>query len=158
PRQAEADARLEPHGRHPDDARRRDREVRADPDLQRHARLPHVQARHACRHRHEGDQGREDPRACLQAGRLRPGDRSLMAAELENGYVPRLKERYDEELRMQLREELGLSSVMQVPRIQKITLNMGVGEAKTDAKALDAAIEELTTIAGQRAQLRRARK
>ena len=47
---------------------------------------------------------------------------------------------------------------MQVPRIQKITLNMGVGEAKTDAKALDAAIEELTTIAGQRAQMRRARK
>ena len=47
---------------------------------------------------------------------------------------------------------------MQVPRIQKITLNMGVGEAKTDAKALDSAIEELTTIAGQRAQVRRARK
>jgi large subunit ribosomal protein L5 len=47
---------------------------------------------------------------------------------------------------------------MQVPRIQKITLNMGVGEAKTDSKALDAAIEELTTIAGQRAQVRRAKK
>ena len=47
---------------------------------------------------------------------------------------------------------------MQVPRIQKITLNMGVGEAKTDSKALDAAIEELTTIAGQRAQMRRAKK
>ena len=58
----------------------------------------------------------------------------------------------------QLQEELGLSSIMQVPRIAKITLNMGVGEAKTDAKALDAAIEELTTIAGQRAQVRRARK
>jgi large subunit ribosomal protein L5 len=47
---------------------------------------------------------------------------------------------------------------MQVPRISKITLNMGVGEAKTDAKQLDAAIEELTIIAGQRAQVRRARK
>ena len=47
---------------------------------------------------------------------------------------------------------------MQVPRLQKITLNMGVGEAKTDAKALDSAIEELTTIAGQRAQVRQARK
>ena len=47
---------------------------------------------------------------------------------------------------------------MQVPRIEKITLNMGVGEAKTDAKQLDAAIEELTMIAGQRAQIRRARK
>ena len=72
--------------------------------------------------------------------------------------MPRLKERYEEELRAQLKDELELASVMQVPRLQKITLNMGVGEAKTDAKALDAAIEELTTIAGQRAQLRRARK
>jgi large subunit ribosomal protein L5 len=47
---------------------------------------------------------------------------------------------------------------MEVPRVLKITLNMGVGEAKTEAKALDSAIEELTTIAGQRAQIRRARK
>jgi large subunit ribosomal protein L5 len=73
-------------------------------------------------------------------------------------YVPRLKERYERELRPALQEELGLRSIMQVPRITKITLNMGVGEAKTDAKALDSAIEELTTIAGQRAQVRRARK
>ena len=72
-------------------------------------------------------------------------------------YTPRLKERYLE-LRPQLQEELGLSSIMQVPKIEKITLNMGVGDAKTDAKALDAAIEELTTIAGQRAQVRKARK
>ena len=72
--------------------------------------------------------------------------------------VPRLRQRYDEEIRGALTEELGLDSVMQVPRITKITLNMGVGDAKTDAKALDAAIEELTTIAGQRAQVRRARK
>jgi len=47
---------------------------------------------------------------------------------------------------------------MQVPTVSKITLNMGVGEAKTDAKALDSAMDELTIIAGQRAQLRRARK
>jgi large subunit ribosomal protein L5 len=76
----------------------------------------------------------------------------------ENGYVPRLKERYENELRAQLMEELGLSSVMQVPRLQKITLNMGVGDAKTDAKQLDSAVDELTTISGQRAQTRRARK
>jgi large subunit ribosomal protein L5 len=73
-------------------------------------------------------------------------------------YTARLKTLYEEELRGQLKEELALSSVMQVPRVRKITLNMGVGEAKTDAKQLDAAIEELTTIAGQRAQTRRARK
>ena len=73
-------------------------------------------------------------------------------------YSPRLKEQYERELRPRLKEELGLASIMQVPQIEKITLNMGVGEAKTDAKQLDSAIEELTTIAGQRAQVRKARK
>jgi large subunit ribosomal protein L5 len=73
-------------------------------------------------------------------------------------YVPRLKQRYNDELRAQLQEALGLDSIMQVPRIEKITLNMGVGEGKTDAKALDSAVDELTIIAGQRAQVRRARK
>jgi len=73
-------------------------------------------------------------------------------------YVPRLKQRYNEELRGQLQEQFELSSIMQVPTISKITLNMGVGEAKTDAKVLDAAMDELTIIAGQRAQMRRARK
>jgi len=72
--------------------------------------------------------------------------------------APRLKQRYEEEIRSSLKEELQLSSIMQAPQITKITLNMGVGEAKTDAKALDAAIEELSTITGQRAQVRRARK
>jgi large subunit ribosomal protein L5 len=75
-----------------------------------------------------------------------------------NGYEPRLKGVYEREIRPRLQEELGVSSVMQVPRLQKITLNMGVGEAKTEAKALDGAIEELTTIAGQRAHVRKARK
>ena len=57
-----------------------------------------------------------------------------------------------------LKEQFELTSIMQVPTISKITLNMGVGEAKTDAKVLDAAMDELSIIAGQRAQLRRARK
>src|SRR5205823_934466 len=65
---------------------------------------------------------------------------------------------YERELRPRLKDELGLSSVMQVPEVTKITLNMGVGDAKTEAKALDSAMEELSTIAGQRAQMRRARK
>ena len=72
--------------------------------------------------------------------------------------MPRLKATYEQEIRARLKDELGLSSIMQVPRVQKITLNMGVGEAKTEAKVLDSAIEELTTIAGQRAQVRLARK
>jgi large subunit ribosomal protein L5 len=73
-------------------------------------------------------------------------------------YTPRLKEQYEQEIRPRLKDELGLDSVMQVPHIEKITLNMGVGEAKTESKLLDSALEELTTIAGQRAQVRRARK
>ena len=81
-----------------------------------------------------------------------------MATATQTAQRPRLKERYDEELRTRLKDELGLSSIMRVPRLAKITLNMGVGDAKVEAKALDSAIEELTTIAGQRAQVRKARK
>jgi large subunit ribosomal protein L5 len=81
-----------------------------------------------------------------------------MSSVVENGYQPRMKKLYDGELRARLKDELGVSTVMQVPRVSKITLNMGVGEAKTDAKQLDSAIEELTTIAGQRAHVRLARK
>ena len=73
-------------------------------------------------------------------------------------YTPRLKEQYESEIRPALKDDLELKSIMQVPRLTKITLNMGVGEAKNDAKQLDQAIEELTTIAGQRAQIRKARK
>ena len=81
-----------------------------------------------------------------------------MATAADETYVPRLKQRYNEELRQSLKEQFDLDSIMQTPRITKITLNMGVGEAKTDAKVLEAAMDELTIIAGQRAQLRRARK
>jgi large subunit ribosomal protein L5 len=79
-------------------------------------------------------------------------------AVAEQTYTPRLKQRYFDEIRDRLKDELGYASIMEVPRVSKITLNMGVGEAKTEAKLLDAAMEQLTTIAGQRAQLRRARK
>jgi large subunit ribosomal protein L5 len=73
-------------------------------------------------------------------------------------YTPRLKQQYNDELRASLKEQLELDSIMQVPSIEKITLNMGVGEGKTDKKQVESAIEELTIIAGQRAQIRRARK
>jgi len=72
--------------------------------------------------------------------------------------VARLKERYIEEIRPQLLERFGYSSVMQVPRLQKITLNMGVGEAKQNTAMLDAAAEQLAVIAGQKPAVRRARK
>jgi large subunit ribosomal protein L5 len=83
---------------------------------------------------------------------------SVAGAPTPETYVPRLKQRYESEIRGRLKEELALSTIMEVPRVSKITLNMGVGEAKTDAKALDAAIDELTVISGQRAQVRRAKK
>jgi large subunit ribosomal protein L5 len=72
--------------------------------------------------------------------------------------VPRLRERYDDEVRSALQESLGLSSPMAVPRLEKITLNMGVGEAKTNAKALDEAVEQLATITGRRPVITRAKK
>ena len=81
-----------------------------------------------------------------------------MMATVQETYMPRLKQRYRDELRGELREQLGLSSIMQAPTVSKITLNMGVGEGKTDAKQIDSALDELTVIAGQRAQVRRARK
>jgi large subunit ribosomal protein L5 len=79
-------------------------------------------------------------------------------AATEETYVPRMKQRYNDELRSKLKDELQLESIMQSPTVSKITLNMGVGEGKTDAKQIDAALDELTIIAGQRAQVRRARK
>jgi large subunit ribosomal protein L5 len=76
----------------------------------------------------------------------------------ENGYVARLKRQYEQEVRPALQQQFELSSIMQAPRIEKITVNMGVGEAKTNARALDSAVEELTTITGQRAKITRAKK
>ncbi len=70
----------------------------------------------------------------------------------------RLKVRYLEEIRPALMERFGYSSIMQVPRIEKIVLNMGVGDAKQDSKMLEAAQDQLATIAGQKPNVRRARK
>jgi large subunit ribosomal protein L5 len=70
----------------------------------------------------------------------------------------RLKQRYIEEIRPALIERFGYSTPMQAPRLLKITLNMGVGDAKQDSKVLDAATEQLGTIAGQQPSVRRARK
>jgi large subunit ribosomal protein L5 len=70
----------------------------------------------------------------------------------------RLKTRYEEEIRPALIKRFGYSSVMQAPHVEKVTLNMGVGEAKQDSKVLKAAREQLATIAGQQPSVRRARK
>jgi len=72
--------------------------------------------------------------------------------------MSRLKERYNDEIRAQLIERFGYTSPMQAPQIQKITLNMGVGDAKQDSKVLEAATGQLATLAGQQPSVRRARK
>ncbi len=71
--------------------------------------------------------------------------------------MSRLQELYTKELAPRLREELGLANVMEVPRITKVTLNMGVGEAVADKKILDNAVADLTKIAGQKPVVTRAR-
>ena len=71
---------------------------------------------------------------------------------------PRLRERYREEIQPALIGKFGYSSPMQAPRLEKITLNMGLGEGKQDSKVFEAATEQLATIAGQHPNVRRARK
>jgi len=73
-------------------------------------------------------------------------------------YVPRLKVRYREEVLPGLRQELGYANSMQVPRLQKVVINMGVGDALKDARMLEAATQDLAVITGQRAVVTKARK
>ena len=73
-------------------------------------------------------------------------------------YIPRLRKKYEEEVAPKLMERFGYKSPMQIPRIKKIVINMGVGEAVQDIKQLDKAVEDLTAIAGQRPEIRRAKK
>jgi large subunit ribosomal protein L5 len=81
-----------------------------------------------------------------------------MEASAPPNIPPRLKERYEQEIAPALRKRFGYKSPMEVPRIEKITLNMGVGDAKQDSNVLDAAAEQLATLAGQAPNIRRARK
>jgi len=72
--------------------------------------------------------------------------------------VPRLKQRYHDEIRAQLKDSLGLGNVMQVPRLEKVVLNMGVGAATDQARLLEGAITDLETITGQKPLTTRAKK
>jgi large subunit ribosomal protein L5 len=72
--------------------------------------------------------------------------------------MPRLKQRYREQIAPALRTELELDNVMQVPRLEKIVVNIGLGEAINDSKALEGALRDLTTITGQKPRVNRARK
>jgi large subunit ribosomal protein L5 len=72
--------------------------------------------------------------------------------------IPRLKTRFREELLPRLQSELGFGNPMQVPRLEKVVLNMGVGDSLKDGRLLDAALEDLTTVTGQKPLVTRARK
>jgi large subunit ribosomal protein L5 len=72
--------------------------------------------------------------------------------------MARLKDRYNEEIAPALKERFGIENPMRIPRLEKIVVNMGVGEAAQNSRALDGAMEDLARITGQKAQLRRARK
>lgn len=72
--------------------------------------------------------------------------------------TPRLKEKYQKEVVSAMRDEFGYKNIMQVPRLQKIVVNMGVGDAIADAKMMDAAVAELSVITGQKPVIRKARK
>ncbi len=80
-----------------------------------------------------------------------------MSAKTDD-YTPRLRARYRDELVPALKEQLGLVNKMQVPRLEKVVANMGVGEAVKDGRLLDAALEDLATITGQKAVVTKARK
>ena len=75
-----------------------------------------------------------------------------------NGYEPRLKQRYREDVAAKLRQEFAIGNIMAVPRLRKIVLNIGLGEATQNIKLLDSAVEELAKIAGQQPTITRARK
>lgn len=72
--------------------------------------------------------------------------------------APRLKDQYNNEIAAQLKDQLGLENVMQVPRLDKIVINMGLGEANSDRKVVELAVNELSLITGQKPKVNQARK
>ena len=81
-----------------------------------------------------------------------------MSNATQERVVPRLKARYDTELRAQLKDQLGLRNIMQVPRLEKIVVNMGVGAAVAQPSLLEGAVRDLATITGQKPLVTRAKK
>jgi large subunit ribosomal protein L5 len=100
-----------------------------------------------------GQQGRGAPPSRKEAARERqaaPAAAATEAPAASPSEMPRLQKRYLEEVRDKLRAEFGYKNPMQVPRLEKIVINMGVGEATADQKTLDSAVAELTVISGQK--------
>src|SRR5690606_34102692 len=84
--------------------------------------------------------------------------RGAVSSTTETPVVPRLKAKYDNEIRDQLQQQLGLTNVMEVPRLEKIVLNMGVGAAVAQPSLLEGAVKDLTIIAGQKPIVTKAKK
>ena len=95
----------------------------------------------------KGDQGGKAPKAEKVARSPRPKD-----------YKPRLKSHYEKVVRDEMSKQFGYKNLMQIPRVEKVVLNMGVGEAVNDRKKVDAAAKDLAMISGQRPVITRARK
>ncbi len=77
---------------------------------------------------------------------------------MSKDYTPRLKKKYDEQIRAQLKEEFGYGNEMQIPKLDKVVINMGVGEAVSDSKKIKTALSEMEKIAGQKPVATKARK
>ena len=79
-------------------------------------------------------------------------------AARDPNYVPRFKKRYNDEIKPELMKKFGYKNAMQVPRVTKVVVNIGAGEAASDGKKIQAAVNDLTAIAGQKAVMTRAKK
>jgi large subunit ribosomal protein L5 len=102
--------------------------------------------------------GAKPAKGAPQQGEPAAPKKTGVATQAPPLHPPRIRTRYLEEAVPKLREEFGYTSSMQVPRLQKIVINMGVGDAIQNIKLLDGAVEELTAISGQRAVIRKAKK
>jgi large subunit ribosomal protein L5 len=109
-----------------------------------------------------GKKGGGTPKAKKEAGAKREivAGTQLAVGEAEKleGYVPRFKARYNDVIRKQLMEKFGYKNMLEVPRVNKIVLNIGAGEGSQDTKKIQAALNDLTAIAGQKAVITRAKK
>jgi large subunit ribosomal protein L5 len=105
-------------------------------------------------------QGGVEPRKAAKpaAGEKGAAPKQPRPKQSLEGYTPRLRKHYEEVVRTKLVEEFGYKNPMEVPKIEKITLNMGVGESTADSKKASVAAEDLSLIAGQRPVITRARK
>jgi large subunit ribosomal protein L5 len=74
------------------------------------------------------------------------------------GYIPKLQEQYEKEIRSALKQELGIKNDMQIPRVDKVVINIGVGEASQDSKLINGVVEELGLISGQKPVITKAKK